>query len=47
LSDIRTWLGQDVCPLHATNDILIDRFPPGFTANVMTAITNRRPVERE
>ena len=42
-----TWLGYDVRPLHDTDDIYIGRFPPGFTASVMTKIKSRRPVERD
>ena len=45
--NIFTWLGYDVRPLHDTDDITIGRFPPGFTATVMTAIKNHRPVERD
>jgi PemK-like, MazF-like toxin of type II toxin-antitoxin system len=45
--NIFTWLGYDVRPLHGTNDITIGRFPPGFTAKVMTAIKNQRPVNRD
>ena len=45
--NIFTWLGYDVRPLHGTNDILIGRFPPGFTAKVMATIKSRRPVERD
>lgn len=45
--NIFTWLGYDVRPLHGTNDIMIGRFPPGFTAKAMTAIKNRKPVERD
>jgi hypothetical protein len=45
--NIFTWLGYDVRPLHDTNDIMIGRFPPGFTSKVLMAIKNRRPLERD
>jgi hypothetical protein len=45
--NIFTWLGYDVRPFHDTNEILIGRFPPGFTAKLMAGIKNRRHVERD